>query len=225
VPWRYLQGVPVEKYTPFARFLTDFQTYVRRGEIVKILIAEDEFTTRMMVQVSLENWGYRVESAVNGEEAWARLQRADAPQIAILDWEMPVLDGLEVCRRAKELDVENPPYVILLTSRDSKIDIIRGFDAGADDYMTKPFNNNELRARTRVAERLVRTQASLSESVTELREALNQLEMLESPVTVCRACQNIYNKYDGRWQSFDEMLQSGDDPQFAITTCPRCAGK
>ena len=192
---------------------------------MKILIAEDEFTTRMMVQVSLENWGYRVESVINGEEAWAKLQSPDAPQIAILDWEMPVLDGLEVCRRAKEMDVENSPYIILLTSRDSKMDIIRGFDAGADDYMTKPFNNNELRARTRVAERLVRTQASLSESVTELREALNQLEMLEGAVTVCRACHKIYNKYDDKWQSFDEVLKSGDDPQFAISACPRCAGK
>ncbi len=192
---------------------------------MKILIAEDEFTTRMMVQVCLENWGYRVESVTNGEEAWAKLQKVDTPHIAILDWEMPVLDGLEVCRRVKEMDVENPPYVILLTSRDSKMDIIRGFDAGADDYMTKPFNDNELRARTRVAERLVRTQASLSESVTELRAALNQLEMLESGVKVCRACQEIYNKYDGRWQSFDEVLQNGDDPQFVIGTCPRCAGK
>ena len=192
---------------------------------MKILIAEDEFTTRMMIQVCLENWGYRVESVTNGEEAWAKLQKADAPHIAILDWEMPVLDGLEVCRRAKEMDVENPPYVILLTSRDSKVDIIRGFDAGADDYMTKPFNDNELRARTRVAERLVRTQSSLSESVAELREALNQLEMLESSVKVCRTCQKIYNKYDRQWQQFDDVLKNGDDPQFVIETCPQCLGK
>lgn len=190
---------------------------------VKILIAEDEFTTRMMVQVCLENWGYRVESVTNGEEAWARLQKTDAPQIAILDWEMPVLDGLEVCRRAKEIDIENPPYVILLTSRDSKLDIIRGFDAGADDYMTKPFNDNELRARTRVAERLVRTQASLADTVSELRAALNQLEMLESSVQVCRSCQKVYNKYDGLWQSFDDVINNGDDPQFVIKTCPHCA--
>ncbi len=189
---------------------------------MKILIAEDEFTTRMMVQVCLENWGYRVESVTNGEEAWARMQRKDAPQIAILDWEMPVLDGLEVCRRVKEMEIENPPYVILLTSRDSKMDIIRGFDAGADDYMTKPFNDNELRARTRVAERLVRTQASLSDSVSELRAALNQLEMFDSGVQVCHSCRKIYNKYDGLWQSFEEVINNGDDPQFVSTTCPQC---
>jgi DNA-binding response OmpR family regulator len=189
---------------------------------VKILIAEDEFTTRMMVQVCLENWGYRVESVTNGEEALVQLSKPDAAHIAILDWEMPLLDGVEVCRRVKEMEVENPPYIILLTGRDSKTDILRGFDAGADDYMTKPFNDDELRARTRVAERLVRTQSSLSESVVELREALNQLEILESGVEICRACRKILNRYDGQWQSFDELLENGGNPHFVINTCPHC---
>jgi DNA-binding response OmpR family regulator len=189
---------------------------------VKILIAEDEFTTRMMVQVCLENWGYRVESVTNGEEAWAKLQKPDAPHIAILDWEMPLLNGVEVCRRVKEMEVENPPYIILLTGRDSKTDIVRGFDAGADDYMTKPFNNDELRARTRVAERLVRTQSSLSESVAELRAALNQLEMLECGVEICGSCRKILNRYDGEWYSFDDLLKNSNDPHFAIGTCPQC---
>lgn len=87
---------------------------------MKILIAEDEFTTRMLVQVSLENLGYRVESVADGHEAWSILKRKVAPHIAILDWEMPGLDGLEVCRRVKEMGNENPPYIILLTARDQK---------------------------------------------------------------------------------------------------------
>lgn len=190
---------------------------------MKILIAEDEFTTRMMVQVCLENWGYRVESVTNGEEAWEKLQKTDAPHIAILDWEMPKINGVEVCRRVKEMDVENPPYVILLTSRDSKKDIVEGFDAGADDYMTKPFNNDELRARTRVAERLVRTQSSLAETVTELREALNQLEMLESGVAVCGSCHKILNRYDGEWNTFEDVQKDGVDPHFFVNTCPDCS--
>jgi len=193
-----------------------------QGGKVKILIAEDEFTTRMMVQVCLENWGYRVVSVINGDEAWAELQKADAPHIAILDWEMPGINGIEVCRRAKDLEVENPPYIILLTSRDSKTDIVRGFDAGADDYMTKPFNDNELRARTRVAERLVRTQSSLSESVTELREVLNQLEVLESGVEGCGTCRKIFNKYDGQWYSLDDLLKNRTEHQLVINTCPEC---
>lgn len=189
---------------------------------MKILIAEDELTTRMTVQVCLENWGYRVESVTNGEEALAQLSKPDAAHIAILDWEMPLVDGVEVCRRVKEMEVENPPYIILLTGRDSKTDIVRGFDAGADDYMTKPFNDDELRARTRVAERLVRTQSSLSESVVELREALNQLEILQSGAEICPSCRKILNRYDGQWQSLDELLENNDNPHFVINTCPHC---
>jgi sigma-B regulation protein RsbU (phosphoserine phosphatase) len=192
---------------------------------LKILIAEDEFTTRMMVQVCLENWGYRVESVTNGEEAWAMLQKPDAPHIAILDWEMPELDGIEVCRRVKEMGMENPPYIILLTGRDSEKDIIRGFDAGAEDYMTKPFNDNELRARVRVAERLVRTQSSLSESVAELKDVLNQLEMLESAVEICGSCQKIYSTYDGQWHSFEDVVHNGADPRVIVNICSNCSAK
>lgn len=192
---------------------------------MKILIAEDEFTTRMMVQVSLENWGYRVESVTNGHEAWAAFQKSDAPHIAILDWEMPELDGVEVCRRVKEMEAQSHPYILLLTGRDSKTDIVRGFDAGADDYMTKPFNDNELRARVRVAERLVRTQASLAESVAELKEALNQLEMLENGIQACRQCRRIFSPYDGEWHSFTDVLENGADPRFQTTVCGDCGNK
>ena len=190
---------------------------------MKILIAEDEFTTRMMVQVCLEKWGYKVESVTNGHEAQEQLQKEDAPQIAILDWEMPELDGVEVCRKVKEEEVDNPPYIILLTGRDSDTDILYGFDAGADDYMTKPFNDDELRARVRVAERLVRTQMSLADSVAELKEALNQLEWLEGEVEVCAECRSVYSPYDGVWHKCEDVLTSGTDPRFIVVRCPGCS--
>ncbi len=190
---------------------------------MKILIAEDEFTTRMMVQVCLENWGYKVESVTNGAEAMEMLQRKDRPQIAILDWEMPELDGIEVCRRLREAGDENPVYVILLTGRDSSKDILQGFDAGADDYMTKPFSDNELRARVRVAERLVRTQLSLVQSVAELKDALNQLEVLESGIEVCSECHSVFSPYDMEWQKLDMILKEHFDPRFIFTAgCPSC---
>jgi sigma-B regulation protein RsbU (phosphoserine phosphatase) len=195
------------------------------GGNVRVLIAEDEFTTRMMVQVCLEDWGYKVESVTDGKEAWEILRRPAAPHIAILDWEMPGMDGVEVCRRAKELDIENPPYVILLTGRDSEQDIVLGFDAGADDYMTKPFNDNELRARVRVAERLVRTQNSLAQSVAELKDALNQLEKLEGAIEICGSCQNVLNPYDLEWHTFEDVMNNGADPRFIVTTCTSCCKK
>jgi sigma-B regulation protein RsbU (phosphoserine phosphatase) len=142
---------------------------------VKILIAEDEYTTRLMVQVSLENWGYSVNSVADGKKAWEILKKPEAPDVAILDWEMPEVDGLELCKRIKDLRRTNPIYVILLTGRDSQKDILQGFDAGADDYMTKPFNDDELRARVRVAGKLVTIQSSLSQSVDELKSALDIL--------------------------------------------------
>jgi len=188
---------------------------------VKILIAEDEFTTRMLLQVSLENWGYRVESVADGQEAWSVLKQKDAPHIAILDWEMPELDGPEVCRRVKEMEIDNPPYIILLTARDGKKDIVQGFDAGADDYMIKPFNDNELQARVRVAVRQVRTQTSLSKSLNELKEVLNQLEMVQEGTEVCQSCHKILGD-DGYWHTLEEMITDYPDLRFMHAVCPDC---
>lgn len=192
---------------------------------MKILIAEDEFTTRMMVQVCLEDRGYRVVSVTDGKEAMALLSQPQAPEIAILDWEMPEINGVEVCRQLKEADVENPPYVILLTARDTQNDILRGFDAGADDYMTKPFNENELRARVRVAERMVRTQLSLSQSVNELKSALNQLEMIENRVEICKSCHAVFSPFDGEWHDFKDVMDNGADPRIIVSDCPSCQEK
>jgi DNA-binding response OmpR family regulator len=192
--------------------------------LMKILIAEDEYITRLMVQVSLEKWGYRVEGVSDGNEAWDVLRKPDAPQIAILDWEMPGLDGIEVCRRVKELERETPIYVILLTGRDSKNDILHGFDMGADDYMTKPFDDNELRARVRVAERLVHIQISLAESVEELRYVLDQMESLQGALPVCTSCQKIQAS-DDSWISLEKAIQERSEPRFMYIQCPECSKK
>lgn len=189
---------------------------------MNILIAEDEFTTRMMVQVSLESWGYGVLDACDGKEAIALFQRGERPRIVILDWEMPSVDGLEACQRLKELNPEDPPYVILLTARDSQKDILTGFDAGADDYITKPFSSEELRARVRVAERLVRTQDMLNASVTELKTVLNQLEALQGNVLVCQECSRIEKEEDGSWHDLTTLVGSGGGSRFVSVVCPAC---
>ncbi len=146
---------------------------------MKILVAEDDFTSRLILQVVLEKWKYDVISVSDGNEAWEILQKDDAPPIAILDWEMPELDGVRVCSKVKELNRANPIYVIILTGRITKEDIVQGLDAGADDYVTKPFDENELRARIRVAERMVNIQESLTETVEELRQALELVNSLQ----------------------------------------------
>ena len=189
---------------------------------MRILIAEDEYTTRLMIQVCLEKWGYTVDSVADGKEAWELLQKNNAPEVAILDWEMPEIDGLELCKRVKGLERDNPIHVIMLTARDTQNDILVGFDAGADDYITKPFNDDELRARIRVAERIVRIQTSLHESLLELSTALDVIESLQSTVTVCRNCQKIEGD-DGNWYELDSYIAQKEDYRLSpIDGCPGC---
>lgn len=188
---------------------------------MKVLVAEDEYTTRLMIQVCLEKWGYRVDSVADGKEAWDILKKENGPEVAILDWEMPEIDGVELCRRIKAMDRESPIHVIMLTARDSRSDMLQGFDAGADDYITKPFNDDELRARIRVAERIVRIQFSLYESLEELREALDLVESLQSNVLVCKKCQRLEGD-DGRWRQLKELTDEDMDFRFRTVACPDC---
>jgi phosphoserine phosphatase RsbU/P len=188
---------------------------------MKLLVAEDEYTTRLMVQVILEQWGYRVDSVEDGNAAWEVLRKADGPKIAILDWEMPGINGVELCTKVKMLERDTPIYVIILTGRDAQNDILQGFDAGADDYITKPFDENELRARVRVAERLVTIQEELVISNNELREVLNHVETLQANLPVCTSCQKIQN-YDESWRPLAEYTLAKNDPRFFFTICPEC---
>ena len=189
---------------------------------MNVLIAEDEYTTRLMVQVSLENWGYTVTSVVDGKEAWNIVKKPDTVDIAILDWEMPEIDGVELTRKIKDLERANPIYVILLTARDSKNDIVQGFDAGADDYMTKPFNDDELRARVRVAERLVTIQSSLSNTVDELKMALDTVDSLQGGLLVCTSCMKIEGE-DRQWHTLRESVNEYIDMRLTPELCPECS--
>lgn len=131
---------------------------------MRILIAEDDVTSRAMLAAVLKKAGHEVVQTSNGAEAWARLQEPEAPSLAILDWMMPGMDGVEVVRRVRTLDNEQPPYLIMLTSKSAKADIIAGLNAGADDYLAKPFDVGELHARVRVGMRMLHMQAALIES-------------------------------------------------------------
>jgi two-component system, cell cycle response regulator len=128
---------------------------------MRILVAEDDLTARTILVGILKKWGSEVVAVKDGQAAWEVLQQPDSPRLVILDWMMPGLDGLEVIRRARVQFVEQPPYIILLTSKDEKSDIISGLEAGANDYVRKPFNNEELFARIRVGQRTLELQTHL----------------------------------------------------------------
>lgn len=133
-----------------------------------VLIAEDDAVFRHLLERQLQSWGYKAISVRDGHEAWEALQQPNTPDLLILDWMMPGLDGLELCRRIREKQSDHYQYVLLLTGKDEKQDVIDGLNSGADDYLTKPFDLRELRARLRAGKRIL----ALQRELIQAREAL-----------------------------------------------------
>ena len=137
---------------------------------LRVLVAEDNPVFQTMLRNILQKWGYEAVTARDGEEAWKILQSEDSPQLAILDWMMPGMDGPEVCKKVREAKREPYVYIVLLTARTESRDLVEGMDAGADDYLTKPFRNHELRVRLRAGRRILDLQQELLRAREELRE-------------------------------------------------------
>ncbi|HLY62862.1 MAG TPA: diguanylate cyclase [Terriglobia bacterium] len=135
---------------------------------MKVLIAEDDLVSRRRLESNLLSWNYQVEVATDGDEAWHMLQGENSPRLAILDWMMPGLDGLSVCKQVRKVKVEPYVYILLLTAKDRKEDVVEGLEAGADDYLTKPYDTQELRARLRTGRRIL----ALQEALLSARDAL-----------------------------------------------------
>jgi two-component system, cell cycle response regulator len=150
------------------------------GEVraVRVLIAEDDSTSSLVLERALAKWGYDVVMTTNGEAALDALLSPEAPPLAILDWMMPELDGVEVCRRLRAIETPQPIYVIILTARSGTQDIVVGLDAGANDYIGKPFNADELRARVEVGRRFI----SLNERLIAAQHAL-EVQARTDPLT------------------------------------------
>ncbi len=149
-------------------------------ESMEVLIADDSAVSRKLLEVELKTWGYQVISVPNGAEAWEILRRADAPRLVILDWMMPGLSGVEVCRMVRQQNLPHYTYILLLTSRHEKEDLIVGMESGADDYLVKPFDGNELKVRLGPGRRIIDLQAELLQAqealrVQATRDSLTQL--------------------------------------------------
>ena len=165
---------------------------------MKILIAEDESVSRRVLKMTLESWGHEVTEACDGAAAWDVLQSADAPKLAILDRTMPLMDGIAVCRRARQHQSATPVYIILLTAKSSKQDIVVGFEAGADDYVTKPFDSDELHARVEVGIRIVDLQRSLAQRVEQLEQALGELKQAQETLRNLSLTDDLTGLYNRR---------------------------
>lgn len=145
-------------------------------------MAEDDPVSRKLILTLLAKWGYVVVVANDGAEAMSILHQRDAPSVAILDWSMPEMDGLEICRRLREVD--KIVYVILLTARGGKANIIEGLCAGADDYLVKPIDSEELQARILVGLRVMTLQETLVDRVKALEAAASEIQSLRLRIPI-----------------------------------------
>lgn len=188
---------------------------------LRVLVADDERVSRTVVSAMLRRAGYDVVQAADGDEAWAQLSQPGAPAIAVLDWMMPRSDGTEVLRRLRQSETSTPTWVVLLTSRGSRDDIVEGLEAGADDYVTKPPDEAELLARLSVGARVVRLQQALADQVADLQAALADVKQLHGLLPICSYCKRIRDDQN-YWQQVESYVAEHTDVQFSHGYCPDC---
>jgi sigma-B regulation protein RsbU (phosphoserine phosphatase) len=188
---------------------------------LRVLVADDEPVSRTVVGAMLKKAGYEVTFAPDGEQAWQQLSVPNPPSIALLDWEMPGLAGPEVVERIRARGEQAPTYVILLTSRDSSADIVTGLKAGANDYVTKPANEDELVARVNVGARVVELQTALAERVRSLEEALANVRALQTLLPMCAYCKAIRNDQN-YWEKVETYFHEHSGVSFSHSYCPTC---
>ena len=188
---------------------------------MRILIAEDDAVSRKILETLLCRWGHEVTTTRDGEAAWNVLRESGAPSLAILDIMMPGIDGLDLCRRVRQSSDNIPPYIILLTANHGVREIVKGIEAGANDYLTKPYDRDELRVRVQVGVRMVELQTSLAERVGELEVALAQVKQLEGILPICSYCKKIRNDLDC-WQHVESYVADHSQAEFSHGICPAC---
>jgi DNA-binding response OmpR family regulator len=188
---------------------------------MSVLVADDDAVSARILEATLRHWGHEVVVARDGQAAWQVLQREDCPKLAILDWMMPGLEGPEVCRRSRALVKAVPTYLILLTAKGHSGDIVAGLDSGADDYVTKPFDREELRSRIRVGERVVGLQQAMADRVKELEYALAQVKQLKGLLPICAYCKKVRDDQN-YWQRVETYITAHSDARFSHGICPDC---
>ena len=191
---------------------------------MKILIAEDSALSRKILESALSRPEYELVVACDGKQALEKIQQPESPSLLILDWVMPGMDGIDVCRHVRQSGRPLPQYIILVTSRGEKRDIVAGLEAGADDYVTKPFDEKELLARVQVGFRILNLQSALAKRAKELEEALSEVKTLEGLLPICSYCKKIRNDKD-YWQEVEFYVEERSDARFTHGICPGCYEK
>lgn len=188
---------------------------------VHALVADDDPVTAAALAGSLRRWNLDVTIARDGDEAWRVISGERPPSLAIVDWMMPCMDGVELCRRIRQAPAHAHMYLVLLTARDSRADVIAGLEAGADDYLVKPFYADELRARVNAGLRILSLQKKLAEKIAMLEETLLNVKQLKGLLPMCSYCKSIRSD-DDYWQQLEAYISDHSDAEFSHGICPKC---
>ncbi len=188
---------------------------------MRILIADDDDVSRLELASLLTHSGYEVTVATDGPTAWNILRGKDPPRLAILDWLMDEMDGVDVCRRVRECPELRNVYLILLTSRGDREHILEGLRAGANDYVTKPYEAVELLARVRIGTQLVALQSKLVAKVHDMEDTLTQVKQLQGLLPICCYCKSIRDG-ENTWQKVESYVRDHSEATFSHGICPEC---
>ena len=188
---------------------------------MQVLIADDDPVLRHALQSQLATWNYTSVVAEDGTDALVALQQPDPPLLAVIDWNMPGVDGVALCRHVRATPQLAAMYVILLTGNQDQKDVVAGLESGADDYITKPFSWEELHARLRIGTRIVALQQTLAARVDELQQALSNVKRLSGLLPICAYCKKIRNSED-YWMQVERYLAEHSEADFTHGICPDC---
>ena len=188
---------------------------------MRILIAEDDRVTLKILTGLLTSWGHETTAASDGESALKMILSQQTPYLALLDWMLPGMDGPEVCRRMRASELTTPGYLILLTSKSAQADLVEGLDAGADEYLVKPIDPAELRARLNAGARILDLQTRLADQVRELEAALGNIRHLTGLLPICAYCKSIRDD-SNYWHRVEEYVSEHADVKFSHGICPKC---
>ncbi len=202
--------------------MTTLRNDTKKAPGISILVAEDDPASLELLKEILTDFGHKPIPTKNGKEALAVFQSENPPQMAILDWMMPKVDGLEVCKTVRRIQTETPPYIIMLTAKRETEDIVCCLEAGADDYIPKPYNSAELAARIKVGTRMLNLQEKLRARISALKEAQNEIKTLHGILPICSCCHKIKDD-DGSWQKLESYIRSHSDAKFSHGYCDACA--
>lgn len=191
------------------------------GASSAVLIAEDDRTSRDLLAAILRKHGHPVVETRDGEEAWSALQAPGAPRLLLLDWMMPRIDGIELCRRVRATEGAGYHHIIMVTALTDRDHVADGLDAGANDYVGKPVEPLELRARVDAGLRMLAMHERLTEKNREFEAALAQVRTLRGIVPICMHCRRV--REDGRyWQRVEEYVSAHTEAHFSHGLCPDC---